>query len=287
MWVRGLVYLVIAIIFSAALLVFLAVRPNLIKSDLTPNDLGLAYEEAHFITEDGVELAGWFIPHQADGEPLDPDEAQTIVALHGYPADKGNILPISAGLSEEYNLFMFDFRYHGESGGSYSALGSKETKDMRAALDWLSSEKNIEQVGVWGFSFGASIALMAAEDMDEIVAVYAESGYSDLYKLAQETVAVPILDRILVETAHAMALMLGINIKDTSPVEVAGDIEAPVFLSHSKDDRVIDFSHAKELEAALGDNLVGFDIGEDRAHGEIDGDSFEQVETFFKDYMNP
>ena len=286
LWVRAIVYLLFAILFSAGLLVFMAVRPSLIKSELTPADLGLVYEDAHFETDDGVEIAGWFIPRQSNGEPSDEySQNKTIVALHGYPADKGNILPLSAGLIDDYNLFMFDFRYHGESGGSYSGLGSKETKDMQAALGWLKQEKEIEEVGVWGFSFGASIALMSAAEMDEIQAVYAESGYSNLYKLAKGTIDIPLLGRVLVETGYFMALTLGIDMKNTGPSKVATDIDVPVYISHSRDDEVIDFSHAKDLKSALGNNLVGFDFGEGRAHGELGQEGFETVESFFENYM--
>ena len=34
-----------------------------------------------------------------------------MILLHGYPADKGNILPVLAFLHADFNLLLFDFRY--------------------------------------------------------------------------------------------------------------------------------------------------------------------------------
>ena len=133
---------------------YVTVRPPKLHSKITPQDLGVEFEAISFETDDNISLSGWFIPTTTEN-------AKTIILLHGYPADKGNILPSLLFLNEQYNLLLFDFRYLGESEGSYSTIGAKETKDLQAAISYLNT-RGINQVGIWGFSMGGAVALMAA-----------------------------------------------------------------------------------------------------------------------------
>ena len=59
----------------------------------------------------------------------------------------------------------FNFRGVGESGGSYGG-GFEEAQDARAALDFLAglSEVDGDRLGLAGYSFGALVALSAAEE---------------------------------------------------------------------------------------------------------------------------
>jgi len=92
-------------------------------SSITPRNLNMPYEQVSFTTADGLSLRGWFI---LSGKRA----AKTLILLHGYPADKGNILPALAFLHADFNLLLFDFRYLGESDGSYSTAGAKEVEDL-------------------------------------------------------------------------------------------------------------------------------------------------------------
>src|SRR3989344_5757645 len=91
--------------------VFNSVRPGKVASTATPKNFGLAYEPVSLMTQDGMRIAGWFIPKK-DGE-----SKTTLIALHGYPADKGDILSRVVYLADRYNLLLIDFRYFGESDG--------------------------------------------------------------------------------------------------------------------------------------------------------------------------
>jgi pimeloyl-ACP methyl ester carboxylesterase len=105
---------------------YLAIRPFRIISSYTPKTFGVAYEKIAFRTKDKITLRGWFIPN------INP-HAKTIILMHGYPADKGNILPGTIFLHQSYNLLYFDFRYLGESGGHFSTVGKNEVLDLLAA----------------------------------------------------------------------------------------------------------------------------------------------------------
>lgn len=281
---RLLLYTVIVIIFTAAALTYLALRPARITSEVTPADLGLEYESVQFETEDGVELAGWMVPRQDDGETAAIEESPTIMALHGYPADKGNILPAVADLSQDYNLFLFDFRYHGESGGAYSGLGAKETQDLQAAATFIDSEYDIDSFGIWGFSFGASVALLTAPEEPAIRAIYAESSYADLHRLARETLTVPVVGSVLAETASVMARPFGVDTRATVPAAAASELDIPVQIVHSTEDEVIDISHGRELYAALESDSATL-REQDGGHGQLQPDYLEQVRDFFDEHL--
>ncbi|MGH7770602.1 MAG: alpha/beta hydrolase, partial [Candidatus Binatia bacterium] len=165
---------------------YISIRPHKFISKITPKDIGLDYEGVSFVTEDRLTLRGWFIPHK------ERSTAKTIIFLHGYPADKGNILPAISFLSQRYNLFLFDFRYLGQSSGNYSTAGAKEKEDLRSAIGYLKL-RGIKEVGVWGFSVGGAVALMAAPEAPEIKAIVSISSYAGLDLMALELYQIPFL----------------------------------------------------------------------------------------------
>ena len=161
------------IIITSLLGFYFAIRPlHKVSSTITPADLGLKYENVSFYTQDHVLIRGWFIPNK------NPN-AKTIILLHGYPADKGDILPSRSFLHDKYHLLLFDFRHLGQSGGSYTSIGKKEILDLLAAIQFL-HQRHIDKVGIWGLSMGGAVALMTAQDSPAIRAVVSESTYASL-----------------------------------------------------------------------------------------------------------
>ena len=250
--------------------------PSKFISDITPGNLGLQYEEVTFQTSDNITLQGWFIPHS------NSETAKTIIALHGWPADKGNILPSLSFLNQRYNLFVFDFRYLGQSKGRYSTAGAKETEDLKAALRYLQS-RGIEEVGVWGFSMGGAVALMAAPSSPEIKAVVSEASYASLDRMALEAFRIPLLKYPLGFAINLWAkIFFGITLYDVSPVQSARQLQIPVLLIHSTTDRVIPFSHAQLLKEALKDNpKAEFWFQENLSHGQFASEYQQRIQDFF------
>lgn len=268
-----LLFLLILFFFLlTSLLGFLtAIRPVKFVSEITPNDLGLDYQEVFFVTSDGLTLSGWFIPRQTDqavGANEFIKENKTIILLHGYPADKGDILPSFNFLVEYFNLFLFDFRYFGQSEGSYSSAGAKEIKDILAAIDYLKSQ-GIKEVGVYGFSMGGAVALMTAPLAPQIRAVAAEASYARLDQMAPDLYLFPVLKYPLGWLSGLWGrIFLGIDIHQVSPAESVRTADIPILIIHSPADRVIPFSHALKLKQALKVNpRAEFWFPDDAFHG--------------------
>ncbi|PYN10635.1 MAG: hypothetical protein DME05_26770, partial [Candidatus Rokuibacteriota bacterium] len=97
---RFLVYgAVFALAFVAFSLVsfWLAVRPPRLAIPQAPGDYGLKVETVTISADDGVRLAAWLLPRAG---------APALVLLHGYPAEKADLLPIAAALSPRFTVLL-------------------------------------------------------------------------------------------------------------------------------------------------------------------------------------
>jgi dipeptidyl aminopeptidase/acylaminoacyl peptidase len=255
---------------------YVSIRPPKIISSITPSAYHMQYENVSFRTADGIMLRGWHVPSQKK-------TGKTLILLHGYPADKGDILPALAFLQKEFNLLLFDFRYLGQSDGNYSTAGAKEVEDLLAAIRFLKT-RGITEVGVWGFSMGGAVALMAIEKAPEIRAVVAESSYASLSDMALQFFKVRLINYPIAYLIGLWAkLFLGIDLRDASPAERIRSSAIPILITHSSADAVIPFSQAKSLQQALVNNpSAEFWFSEEFAHGQLHGDYQTRLETFFR-----
>ena len=276
---------VVLIVVSVLIIISLwgfysSIRPPKIISSLTPRDLKMNYEDVSFKTADGLTLRGWYIPSAKATQ-------KTLILLHGYPADKGNILPALAFLHEDFNLLLFDFRYLGRSEGSYSTAGAKEVEDLLAAIQFLKS-RGVKEVGVWGFSMGGAVTLMAIEKAPEIRAVISESSYASLADMTFELLPIPLLNYPIAYLVGVWAkLFLGIDVRDASPADRIRNTKIPILLIHSSADAVIPFSHARLLQQALAKNPnAEFWFHEQFAHGQLASDYRTRVRDFFLKHLS-
>ena len=134
-----------------------------------------AYEGApagdEVVTEDGIRIAGWYIPAANGAGP----DAPTVVLVHGFKANKSGILKYGAGLHEEFNLVAYDARNTGRSTGTQTTSGVLEQNDLRAVIDWLERTKRLTKIGVLGNSLGAATALAEAGDDPRVDALALDS----------------------------------------------------------------------------------------------------------------
>jgi uncharacterized protein len=264
------------LILASVWLFYISIRPPKIVSSITPRELNMPYEQVSFTTADGLTLRGWFVP---SGKKAD----KTLILLHGYPADKGNILPALAFLHADFNLLLFDFRYLGESEGNYSTAGAREVEDLLAAIRFLKS-RGIIEVGVWGFSMGGAVGLMAIDKAPEIRAVVSESSYASLAEMALQLFRIPLLNYPIAYMIGVWAnLFMGIDLRDVSPAEKIRNTTVPILITHSSTDAVIPFSQAKTLQHALVNNpRAEFWFNEELAHGQMGSDYQSRIRNFFQ-----
>lgn len=250
-WLRAVAVMVVAVlgllILIACLGFFVSIRPPRYYSARTPADLGWQFERVALRTSDGLTLSGWYIP-RAGGS----DGRRAVVVLHGYPFSKNDILGVTPFIHQRYDLLLFDFRYFGESQGSITTVGHREWQDLLAAIEYLKG-RGVESIGVWGFSLGAAVGLMALTHTSDIRAVVADSAYSDLHEMTLEYYgSAPIFSPVLALFTDLLArTLIGASPRDVSPLDAARRTEVPLLLIHGADDRTISARHFERFRNAL------------------------------------
>jgi alpha-beta hydrolase superfamily lysophospholipase len=153
---------------------------------LTPDKLGLAYQEVRFKTRDGLELYGWFLP--AKGRPLG-----TVLQLHGNAENISTHFTSLAWMpARGFNLFAFDYRGYGASEGTPTLEGVQ--RDIDAAMEGLLARDDVDQdrMVMYGQSLGGALAayyVAHSPHRDRVRVLVLESAFSDYVDIVREKLA--------------------------------------------------------------------------------------------------
>ena len=240
--IKVLIFVVLFLILFSLFTFYMSIHPQKIITNLVPSDLGLKYEDITFRSTDGIKLSGWFIP---------TNKTKTaIIVLHGYPADKANLLATAEFLAEDFNVFLFDFRSFGKSEGRYTTAGYLEINDLLGAINFLEKEKNITKLGLYGFSLGGAVALMS--NHENIGAIAADSAYAKLSHMVEHMYRIFFIFKypLAYLTKLYGILFLNVDIDDASPVDNIKNIKVPILLIHAEKDSQIPVNEAYLLHNA-------------------------------------
>jgi len=211
-----------------------------------------------------------------------------VILAHGYPADKGDIFPAFYFLRKDFNLFFFDFRYHGESGGRYTTIGGKEVEDMLHAIDYL-KRKDMKHIGIVGFSMGGAVALMCLDKTNDVEVVVSDSAYARLDLMADELYRQMAFMRkpLLFMTQIWSRLFLRIDLKSVSPMDAVRGKKTPILLIHSKTDEMIPFAQAEMIKEALSENPnAEFYFRDQLTHGMIEPEYQQRILAFLRKHLS-
>jgi dipeptidyl aminopeptidase/acylaminoacyl peptidase len=245
----GIALLVIALSF---ILVYANTHPPRYPLHIPPSGLRAAYEDVTFETSDGVTLAGWLIKPSEETPGL-----PAIIICHGLGANRSDFTDLAVLLSRRgYWVLTFDFRAHGDSGGSRSSLGHHEQKDVAAALAYLSARPGIdrERIGIFGFSLGGSTAILAAARSGRFAAVVADSAFTSLRDQAREAVTgfyhLPSFPFVNLSVL-GYELYFQTSVKNVAPESVVGNISpVPLFIVAGEGDEMIPAENGRRLFSA-------------------------------------
>lgn len=261
-WIRWLVAVLavlvvlsvlVAVVFSSMIIAF---RPPTLSEHRAEfgDDLlranGLPEPTEVSIAGAGVTLAAWLFEQ--------PGPAKCGVVLsHGRRGSRYSMLKYAPLVwTRGCDVISIDARYHGGSTGEYGTMGYYEKRDLVAVVDWLAQRLGLprSRIGIFGESMGAAITLQAAGLMPDIGFVAADCPYSDLRTIL--TVEGRRRFGVLVDVFLPPAMVIAgwradADLDDVSPLRYAARIQAPVFLSHSRDDRLIPWQHSEAIYAAI------------------------------------
>ncbi len=233
---------VVLVFLTQSSLVYFPMR----SVDMTPDKIGLDFEEVQLKTEDGVALSSWFIPAQK--------QRGVLLFCHG---NAGNISHRLESIRIFHDLglsvLIFDYRGYGQSEGSISEEGTY--LDAEAAWTYLVEECHIDpsEIILFGRSIGGAIATKLAT-RKQAAALILESSFTSITDLGAQVY--PYLPIRLLSRYHY----------DTS--SYLKQIDIPLLIIHSSEDEIIPFTHAKvlyenanepkELLEITGDHNAGF-----------------------------
>lgn len=130
-----------------------------------PEEVGLAYENITFTSEDGVDCSGWFIPKEGSDKLIIANHPRWFnrAGIREYPEEEArapgsywavNFVPDYKILHDAgYNILAYDYRNHGETESTHAhTLGLLESQDMVAALDYVHSREDTRDMSIGLFS---------------------------------------------------------------------------------------------------------------------------------------
>ncbi|GIN20835.1 alpha/beta hydrolase [Siminovitchia fordii] len=260
-WMTGIIIILLAVSVCIGISVY--VGTNLTKPakkaiEVLPSDYEMKYKDIEFMSKDEqTKLSGWVL------EPEVPVKMNLVFA-HGY---KGNryeenipFLPLASNLlADGYRVIMFDFRYAGESEGEMTTVGVKEKLDLLGAIDWTTAHYQ-EPVGLLGISMGASTSILAAAESEDVVAVVADSPFSDLHDYLKVNMPVwtdlpnfPFTPLIL----SIIPMMADIDLEEASPISVVDKVSPrPVLFIHNKGDGSIPYTESEMMAKKDPENFA-------------------------------
>ncbi len=198
--------------------------------EVTPQQLGMAYEELELRAEDGVRLHGWFLP--VKGSRL------TLLVCHGNGGNISHRLD-RALLAQAHlgtDVLLFDYRGYGRSDGRPDEEGTY--RDARAAWRWLLTKGVAPgRIVIFGESLGSAVALQLALENGGARALVLESPFASIPAMARAVYPfLPVWP--LVRTRY-------------DNLSKIGRLRLPLLVLHGERDDIVPFAQGRRVfEAA-------------------------------------
>lgn len=209
----------------------------------TPAAFGLAFDEIHFRTSDGVDLSGWLIRH--------PHSRGNVIFCHGHGRNRGHVAGLLPTLHDlGLNVLAFDFRGHGDSTGHTSTFGHREVEDLLAADRFLSEQCPDQPLFLVGVSLGAAVSLQALPQLPHVRGVWSEGAFARLSDAIEYNFSVvPGAFRpALVDFYHWLGwLDSGLWAPDASPLDRLNGVTIPMLFCHAMNDELVPFGEGQML----------------------------------------
>jgi len=195
---------------------------------MTPDQIGLPYEELKLETPGGDLVSAWFVPCET--------ARGVAVFCHGNAGNIGDRLDTVEMLNEfGLSTLVFDYPGYGTSDGRPSERGAYDA--AKAAWDFVVDRRGCspEDVVVFGRSLGGPVAAWLAQTVKPAGLVL-ESTFISASEMG-------------VDVYPYLPVRLLCRIKFPTRDYLAG-VSCPVLVVHSEDDELIRFRHGEALYAA-------------------------------------
>lgn len=145
----------------------------------------IPHQTINIKTADGLSLEAWYSTTNTVNDTTIKSRG-TVILFHGHGGNKnGVIAEASAFYKMGYHILLVDFRAHGNSQGNICTIGYTETKDVKAAYDFIKT-KGENNIILYGISLGAATIIKAiATDSIFPNKIIIEMPFGNLHKAVQ------------------------------------------------------------------------------------------------------
>ena len=209
----------------------------------TPAKWGFNYDDVEFESTDGTKLHGWFL--SAKGKLV----KGTIVFSHGNAGSIGHHLGFAMWLVEAgYNVFMYDYRGFGKSGGKLDREGMVE--DVKGAFAYVAGRPDVDagKLVSYGHSLGGakSVTALAQKRINGIRAIVIDGTFASYKAMAR-----------LVGGEYGAKLISD----ELSPKDFIAKItDTPLLIVHGDRDQVVPVVQGKELFELANEPKTLFEV---------------------------
>ena len=268
--ISSTILLISAVYLVICLLLFLFQRYLIYFPDknivLTPEHIGLSYEDITLTTSDQESIHAWWIPADTSGPVL--------LFCHGNAGNISHRLEsIQIFHALGLNVIIFDYRGFGRSSGTPDEKGTYQ--DAESVWNYIIDMKRFqsEQIVVFGRSLGTGIASWLARQ-HQPGALILESSYTSLPDLGARIY--PYFPVRLLARHHYPT------------IEHLSHITCPVLFIHSPDDEIMPFALGKENFRQANEPKQFLEIQGSHNDGFIvSGQVYrQQIRTFLTAYLD-
>ena len=190
----------------------------------------------------------WWLPGTS------PQTSKTIFFIHGNAGNMSSHYGFVEWLRPQYNIMMFDYSGYGLSDGSPNPY--MVTRDTQQVLDYLIENQRLyapQGIVVYAHSLGATTTVLALSDKKYhhpiLKGIVLDAPFSSYRAIAKDKLSLSLVTAWL---KIFTPILIPTNL---SALERITDLPSiPLYISHSKQDKVIPYSHGKQLfDAATGE----------------------------------
>ena len=204
----------------------------------------LSVEKVTFPSESGSTIHGWISGSAAN--------RAVVILQHGIRADKSSLVERARFLTAAgYAVLLYDFQAHGESAGSRTTFGYLESRDARAAFEFVRHRFPDKPIGVIGLSLGAAAAVMAQPPI-AAQALVLEMMYPNVVDATKDRIErrLGTLGRSLSPLLTCqLKLRIGCSVSDLCPLRFVETLATPKLFLAGTEDRDTKIEESREMYA--------------------------------------
>lgn len=234
---RFLLFFPVLLLSACSHFLFVPIKPH----PLTPDDIGLLYEDIYIDSSADIRLHGWKLF-------AEEKSAGSILFFHGNGDNVSTQLPNTFWLPKAgYDVYVFDYQEYGQSEGEAGL--DESINDMELMIAYVVKQlPEDEKLIVMGHSLGGSMSIYSVAHSayrDNIKALVTVEAFSDYHDITQD-----ILSKSWLLWLFQWPLSFTVD-NSYRPLDAIAFISPiPVLIMHSETDEMIEMYHAQRLYEA-------------------------------------